>query len=160
MYYFITWRTHFSNCWCKNGLLNCVPVTYQEIFWGVQVHFKWITILSPSLTMNVSCTDNLRYITHNISPSYRIQTVNGPKHLSFSCILLDFTKMKMIADISPFRYGRKSIIISKNKNSVLARCWKWTEHYFDAAKSKKYYSRVHRNGECMWYVHIFNIFKL
>ena len=32
-YYFITWWTFFFECWC-NGLLNCVPFTYQKIFLG------------------------------------------------------------------------------------------------------------------------------
>ena len=33
MYYFITWWTFFTECWC-NGLLNGVLFTYQKIFGG------------------------------------------------------------------------------------------------------------------------------
>ena len=32
-HYLITWWTFFSECWC-NGLLKCVPFTYQTIFFG------------------------------------------------------------------------------------------------------------------------------
>ena len=32
-YYFITWWTYYSECWC-NGLLKCVPFTYQQIILG------------------------------------------------------------------------------------------------------------------------------
>ena len=42
MYYFITWWTFFSQCWC-NGLLNCVPFTYKKNC-GVQVHFNSILL--------------------------------------------------------------------------------------------------------------------
>ena len=32
-YYFIKWWTFYSECWC-NGLLKCVPFTYQKSFLG------------------------------------------------------------------------------------------------------------------------------
>ena len=38
-YYFITWWTFFFECWC-NGILKCIPFTYQKIFFWVQIHFK------------------------------------------------------------------------------------------------------------------------
>ena len=34
--YFITWLTILSECWC-NGLLNCVPFTYQ-IYFGFKLY--------------------------------------------------------------------------------------------------------------------------
>ena len=40
MYYFTTWWIFFT--W-GNGLLNCVPFTYQKYFWvqaGAQIHFE------------------------------------------------------------------------------------------------------------------------
>ena len=39
MYYFITWWTFFSECWC-NGLLNSIPFMYQNKYVWVQIHFK------------------------------------------------------------------------------------------------------------------------
>ena len=44
MYYFInTWWTLFSECWC-NGLLNCVPFTYQKYLGGYRYTLRgfWI----------------------------------------------------------------------------------------------------------------------
>ena len=38
-YYPITWWTFFFECWC-NGLLNCVPFTYQKIFVGNRYTLK------------------------------------------------------------------------------------------------------------------------
>ena len=38
-YYFITWRTVFFECWC-NGLVKCVPFTYQKIFFGYRYMYS------------------------------------------------------------------------------------------------------------------------
>ena len=45
MYYFITWWTFVTECWC-NGLLNCVPFTYQERFLGYRYTLIKFGILS------------------------------------------------------------------------------------------------------------------
>ena len=54
MHYFITWWIFLTECWC-NGLLNCVPFTYQTIFFLVQVHFKYQTKAVVYLLTGKNC---------------------------------------------------------------------------------------------------------
>ena len=41
MHYFITWWIFLTECWC-NGLLNRVPLTYQEIFFGYRYTLRQV----------------------------------------------------------------------------------------------------------------------
>ena len=84
-YYFITWWTFYSECWC-NGLLKCVPFTYKNIFW-VQIHFKTLfhckrssLILHNWWQACFACW-SVNSSFNNNTPSYlRIWKSYNPKH--------------------------------------------------------------------------------
>ena len=52
-HYFITWWTFFFECWC-NGLLKCVPFTYQKILCGDRY------TLAKSLRMGILTREEVR----------------------------------------------------------------------------------------------------
>ena len=55
MYYFITW-IFFTACW-SNGLLNCVPFTYQKIFLGCRYTLSHIYEFGPLCGCKISYLD-------------------------------------------------------------------------------------------------------
>ena len=60
-HYFITWWIFLTECRC-NGLLYCVPFTYQKIFFWLQVHFNIESEICPQtefLVLNQCITNGM-----------------------------------------------------------------------------------------------------
>ena len=108
-HYLITWWTFFFECWC-NGLLKCVPFTYQKKNWW-QIHFKILNMVR-SMIENYNSANTLNYFL----------TLNtyGPSIYFCLNVVLNFcNKVQYRVTVSKYQHSKTCIHNFKDLVSTL-----------------------------------------